>query len=195
MKKRLSIFSLCITQVALASPSPAEFHRAVYALHEQQLAKYTIRTEERTGEYEGSAAAGFRYRTTSYYDAKTGRLLSRVERNADRPEAVHIAEVNIHDGDGNLVRGFISISLPWAPLHPVRTWINLHHRNGKLESLRQFNLQGQVNYEFCEGELDGKHVRISLDESDINPSATGSPAYQACFDGVGRNWEQYATPH
>jgi hypothetical protein len=179
----------------MAVASLPDYHRGVYALHEQQIAGRTVRTEEQAGNYGGAAAKGYRYRITNYYDAATGRLLSRIERNADLPEAVHIAEVNIYDAEGRVVRDFFTSAPPWRPTHPSHAYINLHHYNAKLHSFRQFELDGRVNYEFCEGELDGSRVRISLDWTDINEKTRSMPAYKACFDGLRNDWQPYVTPH
>ncbi|MHB1187931.1 hypothetical protein [Thiobacillus sp.] len=181
--------------MAIAAPSRPAFHRAVYALHEQQIARHTIRTEETSGEYQGVAAAGYRYLITSYYDAGTGRLLSRIQRDAKLPEAIHIAEVNVYDAGGMLVRDYFSSAPPWRPVHPSHAYINLHNHNGRLHSFRQYELEGQVNYEFCEGELEGKPVRIALDWDGINGKTMASPEYQACFDGMSKDWAKYTTPH
>ncbi len=186
---------LCLAQAASAASSSADFHRAVYALHEQQIASHAVRTEETTGNYNGAAAKGYRYRTTSYYEVVTGRLLSRIERNADLPEAIHIAEVNIYDAEGKVVRDFFTSAPPWRPTIPSHAYINLHHYNGRLHGFRQFDLDGRVNYEFCEGELNGHPVHISLDGSDINERSTATPAYKACFEGLRNDWQAYATPH
>lgn len=191
----IGVILLCsVSASALAAPTPAEFHRAVYALHEQHTAQREIRTEEERGDYEGAAAARYRYVDTRYYDKASGRLISRIRRDAAMPEFIHISEVNVHDAEGRLIRDFGSISLPWAPSHPVRTFINLHHYNAGLHSFRQYDLTGQVGYEFCEGKLDNKPVRISLDGSDINAASIASAAYKACFDGMSKDWAQYATP-
>lgn len=195
MKNWAAILGLCISQMTLAGPTRPEFHRAVYVLHEQQIARHTIRTEEKTGDYKGAAAKGYRYRITSYFDAATGRLLSRVERNADLPEAIHIVEVNIYDADGKVVRDYFTSAPPWKPVHPSHAYLNLHNYNGKLHSFRQFELDGRVNYEACEGELDGKRVKISLDWTDIDEKSTASPAYRACFDGMSNDWQSHITPH
>ena len=144
-----------ISLPAAAELTPQDFHRAVYALQQQQIAQHEIRTAEEAGDYEGAAAARYRYVDTRYYDAANGRLLSRVRRDADTPEHVHIVEVNIYE-HGKLVRDFGSLTLPWAPLQPTRTFINLHQYNGKLHSFRQYDFYGDVGYESCEGELGGK---------------------------------------
>jgi hypothetical protein len=198
MMRRFSVgcgLVLIILAPALADvPSPAEFHRAVYALHEQQVAQRAIRTEKKNGSYEGAAAARYRYVDTRYFDPASGSLLSRVRRDAAKPEVVHIVETNVYE-NGKLVRDFGSISLPWAPLHPVRTFINLHHYNSGLHSFRQYDFSGQVEYEFCEGELAGKPVNISLDGTDINATNIATAAYKVCFDGMSKDWMQYRTPH
>lgn len=195
MMKGFVLLGLCFAQMAGAAPTRPEFHRLVYALHEQQITRHTVRTEEQIGEYQGVAAAGYRYRNTRYYDTATGRLLSRIQRDVGVPEAIHIAEVNIFDANGRLIRDFLSMASPWKPAYPSRALINLHHYNGRLHSYRQFELDGQVNYEFCEGELDGKRVRISLDWTDMNKESTATPEYRMCFDNMSKDWEQYATPH
>ncbi|WP_157648531.1 hypothetical protein [Thiobacillus denitrificans] len=195
MKCWLTVLGLCLALAAHAAPSRPEFHRAVYALHAQQIAQHTVRTEETTGEYLGVAAAGYRYRITSYYEAETGRLLSRIQRDAMVPEAIHIAEVNVYDAHGRLVRDFFSSAPPWKPIHPSHAYINLHHYNGRLHSFRQHELDGEVNYEFCEGVQEGRPVRIALDWDSINGKANASPEYRACFDGMSKDWAQYIAPH
>ncbi|MBT9589755.1 MAG: hypothetical protein IV089_02365 [Thiobacillus sp.] len=193
--KWMILFTLCVSQAAAAEPSRPDFHRLVHALHEQQLASHTVRTEEESGAYNGTAAAGYRYRVTRYYDAKTGRLLSRIQRDAKVSVAIHIAEVNIYDANGQLIRDYLSMAPPWKPLHPSNAYLNLHHYNGKLHSFRQFELDGQVNYEFCEGELGGKPVRISLPWDDMNKESTSTPEYRACFDAMSKDWKLHITPH
>lgn len=196
MKFLIMVLGLQLFQVAhAAGPSRQDFHKAVYALHEQQLAKHAVRTTEEIGEYQGAAAEGFRYRITSYYDAGSGRLLSRITRDASLSEAIHLAEVNIYDADGILIRDFFSSAPPWRPTIPSHAYINLHHYNGTLHGWRQYELTGEVNYESCEGEIDGKPVRISLDWRDIKPEKTSTPAYHACFDGMNNDWKSYVVPH
>lgn len=70
-----------------------KFAHGVIVMQRPQACLATVRTGETTGKYEGVAAAGYHYRITSYYDAGTGRLLSRIQRDARLPEAIHIAEV------------------------------------------------------------------------------------------------------
>ncbi len=62
------LLMLCLTPV-LAVTSPIDYHKAVYALHEKQIAQHTIRTEEEKGKYEGASAGKYSYVDTRYYDA------------------------------------------------------------------------------------------------------------------------------
>lgn len=195
MKNVWIVLGMGLAPAVLAAPTPQEFHRAVYALHLQQTAGQAIRTEEETGEYQGVSGRGFRYRITRYYDAASGRLLSRLQRDAVVEEAIHIAEVNVYDADGRLVRDYFSSAPPWRPAFPSHTYINLHHYNGPLHSFRQFELGGRVNYEFCEGRLDGHRVHIALDGSDIDAAARSARDYRACFDGMRADWARYLVPH
>ena len=187
-------FMVFYSSAYAAEYSPAEFHRNVYLLHQQQIAQHAVRTEQEKGDYAGAAAAGYSYLDIRYYDAANGHLLSHVRRDASKPELIHIVEVNIYQND-KLVRDFGSVSLPWMPLRPVRTFINLHQYNEQLHSFRQYDITGQIGYEFCEGSWKGEPVKISLDDADINASNSSSEVYQNCFKDLNPNWAQYKIPH
>ena len=192
-------WALCLASVPAtsfaATPSGAEFHRAVYALLQQVVSQRPTRTEETEGAYIGSAAGRYRYDETRYFDAQTGRPLGRVRRDARVPDAIHISEVNIYDAAGRIVRDYGSIAMPWAPQNPDRTFINLHHYHGDLHSFRQYDIYGEVGYEACDGMLQGRKIHIALDGADIDPTTTASTDYKACFDGIEKNWRGYLTPH
>ncbi len=187
------LFLACASAQA-AGGEREKFHKAVYALHEKLIAQHSVRTTEETGKYNGVAAGGERYLITSYYDTVTGIFLSRIQRNAVNPSEIHISEVNIYDDKGKLIRDYFTSAPPWRPNYPSHAYINLHHYNGKLHSWRQFEITGEVNYESCDGELDGKQVRISLDWTDIKPGNTSSPEYHACFDGMSNEWKSFVDP-
>lgn len=186
-------FILC-SAPALAAPSGPAFHQAVYALHQAEIAKYETRTEAEKEQYEGVAARAYSYLETRYFDKKTGRLISRVRHDAADPTAIHIAEVNIYDDTGRLIRDYGSISLPWAPKEPVRTFINLHQYNGDLHSFRQYDVSGNVGYELCEGTFEGKPQRLSLDVTDITKEVTNSALYRACFANTSIKVADYLMP-
>lgn len=180
---------------AEAAPlSGPEFHRAVYTLAEQELAKVTTRVETETGEYAGSAAAQYRYIDSRYFDTQNGRLIARVRRDADKPQALHIIEVNIYNSEGKVIRDYGSISLPWAPQLPVRTMINLHQYPGELHSFRQFDMYGDAVYESCRGRWQNRPLRLDLEGADMAAQAN-TPAYHACFDGLNSQAQAYLNPH
>ena len=189
-----ALLGMGLAPAIFAAPTPQEFHRAVYALHLKQTTGQAIRTEEESGAYEGVAGRGYRYRVTRYYDVASGRLLSRLQRDAERDDAIHIAEVNVYDDAGRLVRDYLSSAPPWRPASPTHAYVNLHHYNGRLHSFRQFELDGRVNYEACQGEYNGKRVRIAHDADDRTQAIVSSPAYRACFDGLRDDWSAWVSP-
>ena len=194
MKLALMLTFLLSGVQALAAPNGPAFHQAVYALHQTEISKYETRTQTEKGQYEGVAARAYSYLETRYFDKKTGRLISRVRHDAGDPSAIHIAEVNVYDDTGRLVRDYGSISLPWAPKEPVRTFINLHQYNGGLHSFRQYDVSGNVGYEFCEGKFEGKPQRLSLDVTDITKEITNSALYRACFANSSIKATDYLMP-
>ena len=178
MMYRFFVLFVWAMPAALAAQTGPDFHRAVYTLHEQEIAKRAIRTQEEEGQYEGAAAGRYTYIDTRYLDAATGALISRVRRDAGNPEYIHISEVNLYDATGQL----------------MRTFINLHHYSGELHSFRQYDIYGDVGYESCEGTFQGKRLRLSIDAVDITPERVATPAYQACFGGMKQTFADYARP-
>jgi hypothetical protein len=171
------------------------FAAKVYDLHLRQIAGRETRQTEVTGEYGGTAAHGYTYKETSYHDARTGLLLSRVRVDRDRPKVLHQVEVFIHDPQGRVIRDFASIYLPWAHNAPVRTLINVHQYNNGLHAYRQFDASGNRLFEQCKGRHAGTRVEISLEQQEIGPHTTASDAYQSCFAGVQETVGVYLVPH
>ena len=171
------------------------FAKRAYELHQRQIAGREIRQTVETGEYHGVAARGYGYKETSYYDVRTGLLLSRVSFDRDRPNILHTVEVFIHDPQGRVMRDFASIYLPWAQNAPMRTLINVHQYNNGLHAYRQFDASGNRIYEQCKGAHAGTQVDISLEQQDIGPPTTASETYQACFAGVQETVGAYLVPH
>ncbi len=195
-KPAILLATVLLPQICLAaSIDSAKFHQALYELHLQTIGDKQLRLVESVGQYNGSAAGDYRYRDTRYYDAASGHLLSRIIRDADRPDAIHIAEVNIYDSNGRIIRDFGSIALPTAPAFPVKTMINFHQYNKGLHSFRQFDTEGTITYESCNGLFENRKVNIALDGTDISPVATSTAEYKACFNGIDMGWSAYAIPH
>lgn len=196
-------FAVAALQCILLSPGTSyaapidtpKFHLELYKLHQQIIKDKTLRLVETEGRYQGSFAGKYGFKDTRYFDAASGRLLSHVIRDIDRPDAIHIVEINIYDDSGRIVRDFASVTLPTAPERPVRTFINFHQYNKGLHSFRQFDGDGEITYESCKGMLGNRRVNISLDGEDIKPATTSTFEYKSCFEGIKSNWDSYAIPH
>ena len=182
-------------QASAADPDPARFQQAIYALQQKLTGEHKVRVEEEVGRY-GGVSRDYTYRDRRYYAAASGRYISHVRVDGDDPDIVHIVEVNIYDDAGRLIRDFGSISVPWAPARPINTMINFHHYHGQLHSFRQYDVFGDVKYQFCEGKLNGRAVHIALDEEDLldlEPATKTTDEYKACFDGMPTDWADYAS--
>lgn len=171
------------------------FSATLLNLHKQQISGREIRTNEESGKYGGEAAKGYSYKDTEYYDAKSGRLLSRVRWDGDKPDVYHTIEVYVYDGAGKLMRDFVSIYLPWARNAPISTFINLHRHTDGLHAFRQFDASGNRLYEQCKGVFSGKTVEISLEFEDIDARETATPVYKACFGKLPETAGAFLNPH
>jgi len=129
------------------------FAGKAYDLHQRQIANRDIRQTEMVGVYNGTAASGYRYMETSYYDAHTGLLLSRVRVDRDRPKILHVVEVFLYDEQGRVVRDYAALYLPWSQNAPIRTLINVHQYNRDLHAYRQFDASGNRIYEQCKAHM------------------------------------------
>lgn len=170
------------------------FAAKVYELHKQRLTGRDLRKSETTGEYGGVMAKGYFYKETSYHDARSGLLLSRVRADRDRPETLHIVEVFLYNDQGQMVRDYAAIYLPWARNAPIRTMINVHRHQPDLHAYRQFDASGNRIYEKCQGTTAGTKVEISLEQQDINARTTASDAYRNCFAGIQDTAGVYLSP-
>ena len=170
------------------------FSKTLFNLHKRQIAGREIRKTEEAGRYGGEMAKKYSFRDVSYYDAKTGRLLSHVRWDGDRPDVYHIVEVFVYDDAGRLVRDFSSIYLPWARNAPIRTFVNLHRHSGDLHAYRQFDASGRRLYEQCKGRVSDETIEISLESQDITAQATASPEYKVCFAAMPETAGDYLTP-
>ena len=166
----------------------------IYNLHLKQISGKETRQTVTSGEYGGLAAEGIFYKETSYHDANTGLLLSRIRADRDKPEIRHSVEAFIYDGQGRLARDYAALYLPWSQNAPMNTVINLHSYKQGLHAYRQFNATGDLIYEQCKGTAAGSKVDISLEGYQIRPPITETGAYQACFAGAAITAGVYLIP-
>lgn len=171
------------------------FANELYELHKKITAGREIRKSEETGRYGGDFAKRYSYREVSYYDEKSGRLLSVIRRDVEKPDDIQIVAVYIYDKSGRVIRDYSAIYLPWGRNAPIRTFINLHQYHDKLHGFRQFDASNNRLYEQCRGEIDGHKIEISLEDYQIEPPIVSSDAYRNCFGGLPESAGEYLTPH
>jgi hypothetical protein len=160
------------------------FASQVFDLHRAQLARYTVRIEKRFGEYGGESGKGYYFRETTYFDAGTGRILSRVRTDRHRTDELQIVDVYVYDVDGRLQRDYSFTFLPWGRAAPLQTLINLHDYPDGLHAYRQFDASGNTLYEYCDGTGSGRRVRIALPEEKIGEPGHDVDDYRHCFAGL-----------
>src|SRR3989344_5622394 len=100
------------------------FAETLVELHEKAIAGRKVQESEKTGRHGGEFANRFTYREVSYHDVKSGRLLSRIRREANNPGNIQMIDVFMYDASGRVIRDFSAIYLPWARNAPIRTFIN-----------------------------------------------------------------------
>jgi hypothetical protein len=209
-------FTLCVSltlltampTIALSAPTVIEmtenqsqvnkwnrFADAIYILHKKNIEGREIRETEEIGSWGGEFAKRFTFRDVSYHDVKSGRLLSRIRRDAEKPDNIQIIEVYVHDQSGRVTRDYAALYLPWGRNAPVRTYINLHQYREGLHGFRQFDASGERLYEQCRGKLSGHEVDISLEDYQIDSKVTSSEAYKSCFEDVPKTADDYLVPH
>lgn len=164
-----------------------KFVKDLLNIHEKRISMHTIKETSKLGGYMHNPDF---YKEVEYRDAKTGRLLSRVQWERENPDRIHVIEVFFYDKKGRVTRDYSASFLPGFRNAPNQTLINLHGYNKKLHAFRSFDASANMIYEGCEGTFKNKRVDISLDDSDkaMEESSPDSilkkPEYKACFSGI-----------
>jgi hypothetical protein len=176
------------------------FADQLLAMHRQQLAGRKIRETE---EFGGYANLPRFYREVSYYDADSGRLLSRIQWETAQPERVHTIEVYVYEANGRLARDYMAWFLPRFRNAPRATTVNLYHYGRDVRGWRQFDASGNHIYERCDSRQ-GDQVGKTLLEFDDIALAKGNAAeaaavqnelYLRCFGDLRASAGPHLTPH
>lgn len=212
MSRKITVFvaALLVTVVAAAKEDSTSvqvneeevrrwnaFADDLYRLHRQQLAGRKLHETELVGGYAGLPEF---YREVSYYDADTGRLLSRIQWERAHAERIHTIEVYVYDDRGRLARDYMAWYLPDARNAPRQTAVNLHHYAGDLHGWRQFDASDNRIYEKCTRLVDEK-VLIELYGEDRIGHAEDNPRgvvhseeYRRCFGGLQKTAGKFLRP-
>lgn len=156
------------------------FVENLYKVHRHLIRAHRTRTVEAIGGYADMPAF---YREESYFDADTGRLLSRIQWEREHPANIHAIEVYFYDAEGRVRRDYGATFLPIHRNAPIQTLVNLHHHDKDLHAFRQFDASGEHIYEQCRGVHFDEKIDISNPEPTVGTprSLLESEAYVACF--------------
>lgn len=185
------------------TPQAVTWNRFVdnlYKLHKHIISNFPIRTEEEMGGYGGYIDDPQFYREVRYYNAKNGRLMSKIQWERKNPKQIHTIELFIYDTKGRVIRDYTASFLPDSRNAPIQTFINMHNYNSQLQGYRQFDASGNRIYEHCAGKFLGKDVEITIDDYELSRLALGLPkimsskAYLSCFEGIPTDIGKFRNP-
>ncbi|MFP5348774.1 MAG: hypothetical protein ACLGHO_02895 [Gammaproteobacteria bacterium] len=171
-----------------------EFFENLRKLHQQQIDGKKIRETEEFGGYKDLPQF---YREVSYYDAATGRLLSRIQWERENPTRIHAIEVFVYDDQGRVARDYSTWFLPRYRNAPRETNINLYNYGDGIRAWRQFDVFGNRMYEKCSA---GERVLVELWGDDISraqddpKSVMHGPDYRRCFATLATTPGKYVVP-
>lgn len=167
-------------------------------LHTARIAGRRLRKQEIIGGY--YKLPDF-YREEQFFDADSGRLLSRVVWEREHPDRLHEIEVFIYDDQGRVVRDYLARYLPRGRNAPVQTLINLHAYHGDLHSFRQFDASNNRIYESCRGRIGDEEIFLDIEEDQLMGMTPESLAilesldYNVCFESLPLSANEYLVPH
>lgn len=169
------------------------FAKNVLALHKKLISQTKVVKKTKTGGY---AHMPEFYKEESFYDARTHKLISKVQWEKDNPDVLHTIEVYLYDKQGRVIRDYAAAYLPEYHKAPTQTLISLHAYHGDLHAFRTFDASGYTIDEGCRGQYQGKEVQIILDEGEIEDGAPEmkTPEYQICFEGLQTKAGKYLMP-
>ena len=169
----------------------------LYTLHKKRIDGKSLEIKERMGGY-------FRqknfYKEQSFYDKKTGRLLSRILWEARKPENIHVIQVFFYDKKGRPKYDYAASFRIADHDDPSTTEISLFDYPKGLRAFRQFNASNEIIYEDCEGKWKGKPVSIKLDVVDLEEyrdepnTIMTTLQYSACFGRLPKTVVNYMPP-
>ncbi|MBN4080228.1 tetratricopeptide repeat protein [Beggiatoa alba] len=173
------------------------FVEELYQLHQALLRDTSVTIKENYGGYYEKDNFFIEKR---YYDSKSGKLLSRIQRETRNKNNIHLIEVYLYDQQGRVQVDYLAAFLPDFRNAPVQTLINIHHYNDLLHAFRQFDASGALIYEQCQGSLFNDKVLISLDEDEminrfsILQSDIENEQYLSCFEFSAKSAQNYLKP-
>lgn len=189
-----------LTKTATNESEEALWNRfvdGIYALHIKRTNGASIEIKERTGGY--FQQKDF-FKEQSFYDKKSGKLLSKIQWETKNPKNIHVIQVFLYDNKGRSLRDYAASYRTDDHDDPATTEISLFDHPKGLRAFRQFDASNQISYEDCEGKWRGKSVSIKLDVIDLEVfrdepnTIMTSPQYRACFGRLPKSAARYIPP-
>jgi hypothetical protein len=176
-----------------------DFIDGIYKLHDKRIDSVDYITEETVGGYGGVTNDLKFYREERFYEKNSGRLLSVIRWERQKPDNLHDIELYVYDEKGRVLREYSATFLPSRRAAPFHTQITLHYYNDDIHSFREFDASNDHLYEQCEKISDPKHVYFALHYEDIPYSyrdiePSRQQQYRACFDNLAKTAEPYTNP-
>jgi len=173
------------------------FANDLLKLHKQLISRDGLVKTEKKGGYRGRNDF---YNEITYRDAKTKKVVSRVQWELENPGNVHVIELFLYDDKGRLSHDYTAAFLENYRNAPNQTLVAAHSYNDGLHAFRTFDASGEAVNEICEGTYKGKSIDISLEDyevEDMRRGITGGPDkanYKACFGKLGLTASAYLPP-
>lgn len=165
-------------------------------LHEKLINSIPHSIKESLGGYAGNKDF---YIEKQYLAKDTGKLISIIQWEKEKPTVLHSVEVFVRDKQGRVERDFLAAYLPGYHNAPVQALISFHQYSGKLHGFRSFDASGDKVLERCQGEHKGEGFEFLLDEDDLYAAyMNGNPieekVYELCVGKLAEKLGKYSTP-
>ncbi len=173
------------------------FANELYALHKDQLSRHDVKETVKNGGYRGRKDF---YKEVTYTDAESGRVLSRIQWEIEKPENIHVIEVFQHDNKGQVTCDYTAAFLPDFRNAPVQTLVALHSYNDGLHAFRSFDASGDAVFERCDGVYKGREIEFDFEDHEIENmrheknGIMQTADYKACFNKIDLSATEFLPP-
>jgi len=166
-----------------------QFAQSLVTVSEHLAKGRDVIVEVKLGGYSGVTNNLEFYREITTRERDSGKLISKILWENNKPDNLHGVEVYVYDEDGRLLREYQATYLPYPDMRkaPYFTQLVRHVYIGDLHVTREFDANGWPLYEDCHGRLNERQISIGYEyeESPNSPEDIEDPQlradYRACF--------------
>ena len=172
-----------------------KYAQSLLDLHNMKIANTAHTLERGSDRYGGEYAEDYRFLEEFYYSRDNKRLLSHIRWHDRQKQDLHTIEVFIYDSEGRLVRDYAAAYLPYERNAPFQTLVNFHHYAYGIHAYRQFDANGEVLFEKCQGKYKGVALSLALEDYEMPDNLIdASPEYLHCFSGLPQSAGKHLDP-